>query len=128
MTIRDTTTEENAVVLSQFFASQQKAKARSDQACKQLIEAMPILIGAMRIGSGQGERVTALVWSVWNGDHKVGLCDVLCGLDSDLAVAVVALIAARAHMAGNADDLIRKILTLSGAFEAQKAGSILAEA
>ncbi len=72
--------------------------------------ATPDLIAAIRHGSGQSAKVEAILWSCWNGD----LCDALAGLDANLAKAVVAMISARAHLAGDADDLLRKIIQQSG--------------
>jgi len=46
------------------------------------------------------------LWSCWNGD----LCDALAGLDANLAAATVAMIAARAHLGGDADCLLRQII------------------
>ena len=72
--------------------------------------ATPLLIAAIRHGSGQSAKVEAILWSCWNGD----LCDALAGLDANLANAVVAMISARAHLAGDADDMVRKIIQESG--------------
>ena len=72
--------------------------------------ATPALVAAIRHGSGQSAKVEAILWSCWNGD----LCDALAGLDASLAKAVVAMISARAHLAGDADDLLRKIIQESG--------------
>lgn len=127
ITLRESTPEETDSALAEFFAAQRAARARADQAREQLTAAVPVLVRAIRTGTGQSEKVAAIVWSVWNGDHKVGLCDVLSGLDTDISAAVIALIAARAHMSGNADDLIRRILTESGEFDAlQTSGNLRA--
>ena len=72
--------------------------------------ATPALIAAIRHGSGQSAKVEAVLWSCWNGDF----CDALAGLDANLAKAVVAMISARAHLAGDADDLLREIIRKSG--------------
>ncbi len=48
------------------------------------------------------------------GDWSGNLCDALAGLDANLAKAVVALIAARPCLAGDADDLLRKNIQESG--------------
>ena len=72
--------------------------------------ATPSLIAAIRHGSGQSAKVEAILWSCWNGD----LCDALTGLDASLAKAVVAMISARAHLAGDADDLLRAIIDAAG--------------
>ena len=72
--------------------------------------ATPALVAAIRHGSGQSAKVEAILWSCWNGD----LCDALASLDANLAKAVVAMIAARAHLAADADDILRKIIQQSG--------------
>ena len=76
----------------------------------ELEAATPALITAIRHGSGQSAKVEAVLWSCWNGDF----CDALAGLDANLAKAVVAMISARAHLAGDADDLLREIIRKSG--------------
>ena len=81
------------------------AQARAD-----LITAMPELVAAIRHGSGQSAKVERILWSTWNGE----LCDLLAGLDGKLAQAVVVLIATRAHLGGDADDLLREIIGQSG--------------
>ena len=80
------------------------------QARTNLEAATPALVAAIRHGSGQSAKVGAILWSCWNG----ALCDALAGLDANLAKAVVAMIAARAHLAGDADDMLRKIIQQSG--------------
>ena len=85
------------------------ASSRAD-----LIAATPALIAAIRCGSGQSRKVEKILWSLWNDEHSVSLCDALVGLDAPLAAAVVTMIAARAHMAGDADDLLRRIIAESG--------------
>ena len=80
------------------------------QAQINLEAATPALIAAIRHGSGQSAKVEAILWSCWNGH----LCDALAGLDENLAEAAVAMVAARAHLAGDADDLLREIIQQSG--------------
>lgn len=80
----------------------------------ELEAAVPVLTDALKHGSGQSKKIEALLWSCWNDDQQVNLCDCLASLDSKVAQAAVAMIAARAHLAGDADDLIRKIITESG--------------
>jgi hypothetical protein len=86
----------------------------ADQARTDLTAAMPVLIDAIRHGSGQSAKIERILWSLWNDDHQVHLCDALAGLDAKLAQAVVAMIAARAHLVGDADALLRKIIAESG--------------
>lgn len=90
-----------AVALGQQLAT----KARDE-----LDAATPILIDAIRHGSGQSAKLEQILWSLWNDDHAVNLCDTLAGLDAKIAQAAVAMIAARAHLGGDADDQLRKII------------------
>lgn len=85
------------------------AKARAD-----LTAATPVLVDALRHQSGQSRKIENLLWSVWNDTHHVNLCSELAGLDTKLARAVMAMISARAHMGGDADELLRKIIEQSG--------------
>lgn len=94
-----------AIALGRQLASQ----ARAD-----LEAAVPILVAALCHHSGQSRKIENLLWSVWTDGHQVNLSDTLAGLDARLARAIVAMIAARAHMAGDADDLIRQIIEGSG--------------
>ena len=80
------------------------------QARTNLEAATPALIATIRHGSDQSAKVEAILWSCWNGE----LCDGLAGLDANLAEAAVAMVAARAHLAGDADDLLREIIRKSG--------------
>ncbi len=81
--------------------------------------ATPILVAALRHHSGQSRKIEAILLSLWNDDHAVNLCDTLSGLDSKLAQAVVAMIAARAHLSGDADDLLRPILDYDRPYKPQ---------
>ena len=81
-------------------------KARGD-----LEAAAPCLIKAIRHQSGQSAKLETLLWSLWNGQ----LSDALAGLDTNLAVAAVAMISARAFLAGDADCLLGQIIRESGA-------------
>lgn len=72
--------------------------------------ATPILVDALRHHSGQSAKVEKILWALWNDEHQVNLCDTLAGLDSKLAHAVLAMIAARAHLGGDADNLLRTII------------------
>lgn len=76
--------------------------------------ATPVLIDALRHHTGQSRKIENLLWSTWNDEHPVSLCDNLSGLDSKLAQAAVAMIVARAHLSGDADELLRTIITESG--------------
>lgn len=91
------------------FSRQLATTARAD-----LTAAIPVLIDALRHHSGQSRKIEKLLWSVWSDTYAVNLCDCLAGLDARLAQAVIAMITARAHMGGDADDLLRQIITESG--------------
>jgi hypothetical protein len=93
------------------LASSIKRKRQlADHARAELIAATPILVNSLRNHSGQSQKIKNILWSVWSDEHPVSLCDTLAGLDTDLAVAVLALIAARAHLDGDADELLRTII------------------
>lgn len=85
------------------------AHARAD-----LTAATPTLVVAIRHQSGQSRKIEAILWSLWNDEHPVSLGDALSGLDTDLAVAVIAMISASSHGDGEADDLLRDIIDQSG--------------
>jgi hypothetical protein len=89
-------------------------KTLADQAWADLTAAIPVLVEALRHQSGQSRKIENLLWSVWSDTHPVKLCDALAGLDISLAQAAVAMVAARAHLGGDADDLIRTIIDQSG--------------
>ncbi|TAE86033.1 MAG: hypothetical protein EAZ82_12280 [Verrucomicrobia bacterium] len=89
-------------------------KTLADEARADLIAATPVLIAAIRHHSGQSAKVERVLWSCWNDDHQVNLCSELTGLDAKLARAVLAMISARTHCGGEADELLRQIISQSG--------------
>jgi hypothetical protein len=89
-------------------------KTFADQARADLETAVPELIAAIQHHSGQSQKIENLLWSCWNDEHQVNLCDSLSGLDARLAKAAIAMIAGRAHLGGDADDMLRKIIDESG--------------
>lgn len=78
-------------------------------ACIELESNMDLLTDAIRGGSGQGVRIENIMRSLWNGE----LCDNLCGLDNKLIFPVLSAIQARASLEGDADNILRRILTKS---------------
>jgi len=85
----------------------------ASQARAELDTATPLLTSAIRNRSGQSAKIEAILWSVWNDEHPISLCDALCGLDTNLGVAILAMIAARIFLAGDADDLLHQIIEKS---------------
>jgi hypothetical protein len=100
--------------IAELLAAVQLGKTLADQARADLTAATPVLVDALRHDSGQSRKIENLLWSVWSDTHPVNLCDALSGLDIKLAEAAVAMVAARAHLGGDADDLLRKIIEQSG--------------
>lgn len=100
--------------ISELAAAIALGRQLATQARANLEAATPILIDALRHHSGQSAKLARILWSLWNDEHTVNLCDSLAGLDAKLARAAVALIAARAHCGGDADDLLRVIIDQSG--------------
>ena len=114
MQLYEQTEEEKQAVLDSFFTMMRESRESARTAKKNLEHHSMTLVKAICSGSGQSEKVLRIVRSVWNGGNQVGLCDELCGLDHAIGEAVLALIAARIHMSGDADELIRHILVASG--------------
>lgn len=112
--IHESTPQEREAALQSFFAATRQSRILANTSKAKLEEASPLLIQAIATGSGQGAKIEEILWSVWNGDNKTGLCNSLTGLDSNLAEAVLALLAARAHMGGDADPAIKRIIDSSG--------------
>ena len=102
--------EEKNVPFQELITAISRRRTLAAQACDALTAATPALVEAIRHRSGQSLKIERILWAAWNGE----LCDQLAGLDTDLAQAAVAMIAARAHMTGNADPLLRKIIVDSG--------------
>jgi hypothetical protein len=96
--------------IAQLFAVVTLHRTLSVQARGDLKAATPSLVEAIRHQSGQSAKLETILWSAWNGQ----LSDALAGLDVNLAVAAVAMIAARAFLAGDADCLLHQIIRESG--------------
>ncbi|MEO5715804.1 MAG: hypothetical protein ABIT37_20160 [Luteolibacter sp.] len=93
--------------LAELTASIHLQRDLANQARAAFEAAIPILVCAIRHHSGQSGKVERILWSAWNGE----LSEVLAGLDSQLAQAVIAMVAARAHLSGDADGMLHKIIT-----------------
>ena len=96
--------------LAELAASIRLQRDLASQARAALEAAIPDLISAIRHRSGQSAKLERILWSVWGGE----LSDALAGLDTNLAQAVIAMIAARAHLAGDADAMLRRIIAETG--------------
>ena len=112
--IRIATDQEKEDALQSFFATARASRAAAQKAAAELERHIPTLVKAILTYSGQSEKVVRILRSCWNDWHKSGLCEDLCGLDHAIGEAVLALLAARIHMGGDADDLIKRILVESG--------------
>jgi hypothetical protein len=107
------TTTQETTDLRAVFATARAARSRAEEARHNLDIHLPILLAAIRTPSGQAAKVRAILKSLWNGEpgmNEIGLCDVLAGLNHELAEAVLAAIAARLFLAGDADALLRPVL------------------
>lgn len=78
----------------------------ADQAKADLQAALPVLTEILSHQSGKSAKVAAILQSVWNGE----LCDNFACLDTKVAKAVVAMMAARAHCGGDADPLLATLI------------------
>ena len=95
---------------AELAAAIKRQRALAALARADLESAITILTAAIGHQSGQSAKVESILWSVWNGE----LCDALAGLDSCLTESVIAVIAGRAYLSGDADELLRRIITDSG--------------
>jgi hypothetical protein len=99
--------------LREIFSAARAAKERAEQAAQELERHVPTLSAAVSCESGQGEKTRKILMSIWNGEpgmNEVGLCDAFAGLDQELAEAVLAAIAARLFLGGDADAILRPIV------------------
>jgi hypothetical protein len=104
----------NTDPVAELTAAIKLGRQLATQARTDLEAATPILVTAIQHHSGQSAKIENLLWSLWSDTHQINLCDNLSGLDTELAQAVVSMIAARAHLGGDADELLRTIITQSG--------------
>lgn len=65
--------------ISDLAASIRLSRKLSERSHANLIEASPILVDAIRHRSGQSRKIQAILWSLWNDEHPVSLCDALRG-------------------------------------------------
>lgn len=79
----------------------------AEQAKLDLGAALPVLSETLSHRSGQSAKVAGVLQSLWNGE----LCDNLASLDSNVAQAVIAMISARTHCGGDADNLLRPLIS-----------------
>ena len=100
--------------IAELTASIQLGETLARQARADLEAATPVLIAALKHDSGQSQKIRNILWSCWTDDRKVNLCSELAGLDAKLAQATIAMISARAHLSGDADDMLREIIIESG--------------
>lgn len=85
-------------------------------ALEQLEATLPLLTDTLRHhwSTGQGKRVRAIVWSLYGGDHPVGLGYALSGLDTKLARALGSAIAARVEAGAAVEPFLKTVLEESG--------------
>ena len=81
-------------------------RAFADPARADYKSALPILRETLAHRSGQSDKVERILQSIMDGE----LCDALSGLVPDAAQCVLAMIGIRAHLGGDADDLLRPLL------------------
>ena len=99
-----TTTEADAEYLAELNEANRRREL-AEQTRAKLEAASPALINAIRCEKTSLE-LQNLLASIWGGQ----LCVQLTSLDSDIAEAVVAMIAARAFLGDDADYLFLEIL------------------
>lgn len=85
-------------------------------AIEQLEATLPLLTDTLRRHwtTGQGQRVRAIVWSLYGGSHPVGLGYALSGLDDALGRAIGTAIRARIEAGAVIEPLLKTVLEESG--------------
>lgn len=104
----------NAIALREYVAVMREQERATASIQEELPAAIAQLSHAIQFRSGGSCKLAALVWSLWNGDHVVGLWDCLAGIDVSNGGAILSLIRARLVLGGDADSAIRQILENSG--------------
>lgn len=83
-----------------------------------LEQAAPLLIETLsrHWSTGQGTRVRHILWSLYTCSHLLNLGDSCSGLDTRLAKALAAAVAARLILGPEVEPILREILQTSGEF------------
>lgn len=78
----------------------------------------PLLIETLsrHWSTGQGTRVRHILWSLYTCSHLINLGDSCSGLDTRLAKALAAAVAARMILGPEVEPILREILQTSGEF------------
>jgi hypothetical protein len=86
------------------------------EALAKFFETGPVLVEAMRHQSGQAEKVRQIVWSLYTGSHLVPLGHACSGLDTKVAEAVAAVIAARLLAGAEIEEKLGILMKAAGEF------------
>lgn len=117
MSTDDSTIEDDKKsALAEFQSMMREGLNMEKKAYAALEAAIPEIVAVIQMRCGSSYRLARLVWSCWNGQNLVGLCNDLSGFDIKNQRNVLALLNARLVLGGNADKLIRAILEKSGEF------------
>lgn len=83
-----------------------------------LEQATPLLIESLsrHWSTGQGTRVRHIFWSLYTCSHTINLGESCSGLDTRLAKALAAAVAARMILGPEVEPILREILQTSGEF------------
>jgi hypothetical protein len=95
-----------------------ESRHRAQAAIEALEVVTPFLVETLRYhwSTGQGTRLRHVIWSLYTCSHLVNLGDACSGLDTELANAMGAVIAARLALGPEVEDQLRYILDTSGEF------------
>lgn len=95
--------------LREIFAQAKRAQLAGAEAQSQFTAHSETLSRVLDGCSGQSERAATVVRSLWGGE----LCDLLSGLDLEVAEALCAAIRLRALCSGDADEVLRPLAELA---------------
>lgn len=101
-----------------FMGMLRESRQRAQAAMAALEAVTPFLVETLKHhwSTGQGTRLRHVIWSLYTCSHLVNLGDACSGLDTELAHAMGAVIAARLALGPEVENQLRYILETSGEF------------
>lgn len=108
------TDDDTREILNSFLVDAAEADRLKHEALAKLDVMVPVLTAALRHHSGQSEKVRQILWSLYTCSHLMPLGHACSGLDTAVALAVVAAIEARLLAGGEVEDRLQAVLTETG--------------
>lgn len=98
--------------------ARREGRQRAIQVAAAFEQVVPLLTETLTFhwGTGQGTRVRHVLWSLYTCSHAINLGDACSGLDSRIAEALLAAVAARLILGAEIEPVLGEILRISGEF------------